>query len=128
MILLGIVQPNAVKERKRGILYPDDTFYIYWDMYISLILLISCLITPLNFAFQDELEAIEWYVICGYIIDIFFAIEIVINFNSAYINDLSDIEDDRKKISKEYFSGWFMVDFVSILPLEIVLLAIAKAS
>ena len=58
MILLGIRAPKFVKERKRCILYPDDTFYIYWDMFMSFILLISCLITPLNFAFSRELEAI----------------------------------------------------------------------
>jgi hypothetical protein len=51
MILLGILTPNVIEERKRFMLYPDDTFYIYWDMFISLILLISCMITPLNFAF-----------------------------------------------------------------------------
>ena len=51
MILLGILTPNDVKEKKRMMLYPDDCFYIYWDMFISFILLISCMITPLNFAF-----------------------------------------------------------------------------
>ena len=58
MILLGILTPNDVQEKKKFMLYPDDSFYIYWDMYVSVILLISCMITPLNFAFQDELESI----------------------------------------------------------------------
>ena len=51
MILLGILTPNDVQEKKSFMLYPDDSFYIYWDMGISVILLISCMITPLNFAF-----------------------------------------------------------------------------
>jgi hypothetical protein len=58
MILLGILTPNDVEEKKSFMLYPDDTFYIYWDMWISVILLVSCMITPLNFAFQEELESI----------------------------------------------------------------------
>lgn len=58
LILLGIKAPKFVKSRKRCLLYPDDGFYIYFDMFISLILLISCMITPLNFAFQTELEGI----------------------------------------------------------------------
>ena len=58
MILLGILTPNDIEKRKKFILYPDDKFYIYWDMFISVILLISCLITPLNFAFATELESI----------------------------------------------------------------------
>lgn len=94
-------------------------------MLISVILLISCLITPLNFAFQSELEAIQWYVNCGITIDIFFAIEIILNFNSSYLNDINDVVDDRKMIFKNYFYGWFPVDLVSIIPLELLLLAIA---
>jgi hypothetical protein len=79
-------------------LYPDDTFFMYWDMYISIILLISCMITPLNFAFQVELESIQWYVNCGWAIDIFFAIEIVLTYNTAFIDEYSDVVDDRKMI------------------------------
>jgi len=58
MILLGIRSPNFVSERKKFMQYPDDSFYIYFDMFISVILLISCMITPLNFAFSSELESI----------------------------------------------------------------------
>jgi hypothetical protein len=74
------------------------------------------------------LESLEWYVNCGIAIDIFFAIEIVLNFNSSYLDDACDVIDDRKMIFNQYFYGWFTVDFVSILPLEVVLLAIAKNS
>jgi hypothetical protein len=86
MIILGIRDPKFVKNRKKFMFYPDDPFSIYWEMWISLILLISCIITPLNFAFQEELESIQWYVNCGIIIDVFFAIEIVINYNSSFVN------------------------------------------
>lgn len=100
MILLGLKPPTNITDRKRCMLYPDDTFFMYWDMYISVILLISCMITPLNFAFQVELESIKWYVNCGWAIDIFFAIEIVLTYNSAFIDDYSDVVDDRKMIFK----------------------------
>ena len=126
MILLGIRAPKFIKNRKKCILYPDDTFYIYWDMFISVILLVSCMITPLNFAFQSELEAIQWYVNCGIAIDCFFALEIVLNFNSSYVEvESNEVIDDRKKIFDMYFKGWFVVDLVSILPLELILVAIA---
>jgi len=95
-------------------------------MFISLILLVSCMITPLNFAFQVELESIQWYVNCGIIIDLFFALVFVINFNSSYVDDVNEIIDNRKAIFRAYFYGWFPVDVISILPLEIILLAIAS--
>jgi len=65
---------------------------------------------------------------CGYVIDIFFAIEIILNYNSAYIDDMGDVIDNRKMIFRQYFNGWFSVDLVSILPLEIVLLALADST
>ena len=63
--------------------------------------------------------------ICGYIIDIFFALEILINFNSAIIDKHGDIVDERKEICKEYLKGWFFVDLISIIPLDIFLKALA---
>jgi len=39
-----------------------------------------------------------------------------------------DVIDNRKKIFNQYFSGWFTVDLVSILPLEVILIAIAENS
>ena len=60
--------------------------------------------------------------ICGYAIDIFFFLEIIINFNSAFIDKAGDIVDDRKLISSEYLRGWFFVDLISIIPLDILLL------
>ena len=95
-------------------------------MFISVILLISCSITPLNFAFSEELEAITWYMACGYAIDIFFALEIVINFNSAFINKEGEQIDDRKEICSEYLGGWFFVDLISIIPLDVLLIALSK--
>jgi len=41
------------------------------------------------------------------------------------VNEVNDIIDDRKEIFRMYFYGWFFVDLISILPLEIILLAIA---
>jgi len=96
MILLGLRAPEFIVRRKSCILYPNDTFFIYWDMWISLVLLVSCLITPVNFAFQDELDAIVWYVWFNYMIDMFFFLELITNFNTAYSNSNKDLIDDRK--------------------------------
>ena len=86
------------------------------------------MITPVNFAFQDELETIMWYTVFNYAIDIFFFFELIINFNSAYTDDKKEIVDNRKQIAKRYLSGWFFIDFISILPLDIILLYFVEGS
>ena len=69
-----------------------------------------------------------WYVVFNYVIDIFFFFELIINFNSAFVNDDKEIVDNRKKIAKRYLSGWFFIDFVSILPLDIILMSFVEGS
>ena len=56
----------------------------------------------------------------NYTIDIFFFIDILVNFNSAYIDESYEVIDDRKKIAKSYLVSWFLIDFLSIVPFELV--------
>jgi len=58
-----------------------------------------------------------------YSIDIFFFIDIVVNFNSAYIDESYEVIDDRKKIAHSYLVSWFLIDFLSIVPFELIIVA-----
>ena len=54
-------------------------------------------------------------------VDFFFFIDIIYNFNTWYEDeDLNEVLD-RKLITKRYIKGWFMIDVVSILPFDILL-------
>ena len=44
--------------KKKNLLYPEDTFKVNWDLFITLILLISCITTPFRIAFGDLKEPI----------------------------------------------------------------------
>ena len=41
-------------DAKPYILYPEDHMKVQWDLFITLILLISCMHTPLKIAFQGD--------------------------------------------------------------------------
>lgn len=41
------------KQKKACLLYPEDPIKKYWDFYITIILLISCVTTPLRIAFGE---------------------------------------------------------------------------
>jgi|APSaa5957512535_1039671.scaffolds.fasta_scaffold356211_1 hypothetical protein len=58
----------------------------------------------------------------NYSIDGFFFIDIIVNFNSAYTNESYEVIDDRKKIAKQYLLSWFLVDFLSIVPFELIVM------
>ena len=62
--------------------YPEDSYKMNWDLFIALILVFTCIMTPAVMAF-DEALGIEWDWILG-IIDGLFFVDCIIIFNSAY--------------------------------------------
>jgi hypothetical protein len=102
---------------KACIFYPEDAFKVNWDPFITIILLISCILTPLRIAFGGETEPLGWEIINN-TIDVFFLFDIIIIFNSAFYDDDYNIIDDRWALAKAYFHSWFFIDFLAIVPFE----------
>ena len=50
--------------------------------------------------------------------DFIFLLDIFVNFNSAMENESYQIIDDRKMIARHYLRGWFLIDFISVIPVE----------
>lgn len=69
------------EDRKAYLFYPEDEWKANWDLFITLILLFTCVATPANIAFKDE-NSLKW-TISMYIIDSLFLLDILIIFNSA---------------------------------------------
>jgi hypothetical protein len=103
--------------KKKYLIYPESKLNSFWELFMTLVLLTTCIITPLNIAFHDENQ--QSGVFDDPVIDILFLIDIIIIFNSAFYNEDMELIEDRKKIGKAYLSGWFTVDFLAIVPFEI---------
>lgn len=52
------------------------------------------------------------------VFDLFFLCDLFVNFLSAYEDDHKKIIDEPKRIAKEYLQGWFLIDFVAVLPIS----------
>ena len=119
--LIGLTLPSIEKDdRVAYLIYPEDSFKeLFWDVLLSLILLLTCILTPFTLAFSDQVSEIEWYVALEWTIDALFLIDIFINFNTAYYRDDFEMETDRRVIAYNYVTGWFFVDFISILPFDL---------
>jgi hypothetical protein len=98
-------------------LYPDDKFKTHWDMYITLVLLLTCFLTPYRQAF-DSLDTYEWNA-ASYTLDICLLVDIIIIFNSAYTDDDFRLIEDRKTIACVYLKSWFWIDIVAIIPFDL---------
>ena len=84
---------------------------------MTLILMVSCLLTPLEIAFsRGTSDALSTQAIVDYSFDSLFFIDVLVIFNSAYLNEEFVVIDNRKQISETYLKGWFTVDIVSSIP------------
>lgn len=45
------IEKLALGKRKKFILYPDEYFKLRWDIFVSILLIISIIATPLDIAF-----------------------------------------------------------------------------
>eukprot|EP01047_Picozoa_sp_COSAG01_P055436 COSAG01_NODE_6173_length_3811_cov_4.771013_3_plen_166_part_00 len=50
--------------------------------------------------------------------DVYFAVDIVLNFHTAYFDDEDVLEFRLRKIRRKYLSSWFAVDALSCLPIS----------
>jgi hypothetical protein len=105
--------------RKVFMFYPEDRMKGTWDLFITLVLLITCLYTPIEIAFDEGQGGST--PLFSVLIDICFILDIIVIFNSAYYTVDMDIIDDRKNICCSYLSGWFLIDLMSVIPFEIIL-------
>ena len=119
-------------EKRCCFFLPHGTFRICWDIMQVAILLYVALVYPVRAATQiyPVWGSLECNIdIC---IDLWFWADIVINFRTAFKTDHEDhLEVDLRKIAQRYVcgfkmpgGGWFVVDLISSLPINYVMLAV----
>lgn len=105
------------EHRKRFLCYPEDALKGYWDLIISLALVLTCSITPFAIAFvDDENETLQ---IFDLTVDVLFVIDILVIFNSAFYDEDYKLTDQYQQIATNYLRGWFLLDFLAIFPFNI---------
>lgn len=92
---------------KAELLFPLGRFKFRWDLLMLVFIIYSCISVPFRFGMSHEATGIWLYIEAA--VSIFFITDIVLVFNTAYL------EGDRLILSRElirhkYISGWFVVD------------------
>ena len=104
------------------IIYPENRIKQIWELFMILVLLISCLITPIEIAFAKSTTPADGYdmhTIVGFVFDSLFFIDVIVIFFSAYVDDNLKLVDKRSTITTSYLTGWFTVDLISSVPFSI---------
>jgi CRP-like cAMP-binding protein len=105
----------------RYLILPNDVPKQIWDTYMTFLVIFISFVVPYRVAFITEDEGISNWDITMIIIDSCFAVDIVLNFFTAYINDNKEYVLDRKLIIRHYLLTWFFLDVVSCIPFNLIL-------
>ena len=89
-----------------------------WDILIILLALWNCIYIPIDVAYKPEKG--PGMVASDSVIDILFALDVVINFMTTYINPKTGVVvTNPKRIVKNYiFRGRFFVDLLASIPFD----------
>lgn len=99
------------------IFYPDSLFRGLWDVISLVFIAFQATLIPLSIAFPES--PVEW-VELDYAMQIFFCLDIFLNFNLAYY-ELGALVINRKAIAKRYALSWLVFDAIATFPNELVI-------
>ena len=117
------------KLRQGFLLDPNQKFMRQWDVVTMVALLFTATVTPYEVALlETELDALFFV---NRLVDLVFVSDMVMNFFLMYRENAElggGMVRDKKRIRRHYLRGWFALDFISILPFDIVAFALRSSS
>jgi hypothetical protein len=125
----SLQEEGSVTQVHWSVIYHDNKIKVSWDIFIILLVLFNCYTIPMAVAFQN----ISWmrsspYAIAEMLIDISFAIDILLAFRTTFITPGGNLESDPKTIAKTYLcSKDFPIDLAATIPFEAVFLIVLPA-
>jgi potassium channel len=100
-------------------IYPTDVWKFAWDCLSCAAVLYAVAEIPFTIGFlSDSPDSFAATVLDDFLV-VIFGIEIILAFNSAYVEPVSGILiTDRKKIAIRYCKFWLWIDLASMLPVK----------
>ena len=99
------------------LLSPASHFKQRWDPFIQMLVVYNSGFIPLSLAFAYRLATT--HTIADYAVDLLFVMDMVVSCSTVYHNQHFELVIDRRKIVSHYVRTWFVIDLLSILPLEV---------
>uniref|UniRef100_A0A3Q1JNV3 Cyclic nucleotide-binding domain-containing protein n=1 Tax=Anabas testudineus TaxID=64144 RepID=A0A3Q1JNV3_ANATE len=119
-------EQERVKSAGNWIIHPYSDFRFYWDFTMLMFMVGNLIIIPVGITFFKDETTTAW-IIFNVVSDTFFLMDLVLNFRTGIVfEDNTEIILDPKKIKKKYLKSWFVVDFVSSIPVDYIFLIVEK--
>ena len=115
---------TIVSVQRLFLIHPKDKRKTAWDGLIGLLIIYSVLTVPIQVAFISATvtKSGKSALLFESVIDVFFLLDILLNFNTAYFSEQDDaFIAIRKRIVFTYLRSWFVVDAISCIPFDTLL-------
>ncbi|KAF5406298.1 Hyperpolarization-activated cyclic nucleotide-modulated cation channel splice variant ABs-II [Paragonimus heterotremus] len=95
----------------------------YWDLIMLVLLIANLIILPVAISFFNDDLSIHW-IVFNTISDVIFITDIAVKFRTGIVtNDYADeIILNPKEITRHYLKSWFVLDFISSIPMDYIYL------
>ncbi|XP_029010375.1 potassium/sodium hyperpolarization-activated cyclic nucleotide-gated channel 3 [Betta splendens] len=115
---------ERVKSAGFWIIHPYSDFRFYWDLTMLLLMVGNLIIIPVGITFFKDEHTPPW-IVFNVVSDTFFLMDLVLNFRTGIVKeDNTEIILDPQQIKIKYLKGWFVVDFISSIPVDYIFLIV----
>jgi hypothetical protein len=117
-------------ENGRSLLMPDSAMRAVWDFMNLVLLTWTTFEIPVSMLFMEHAPEYDnvslgckWdaFMIINLIVDTLFLIDVLVSFNTAYLDKNAILVDDRRAIACNYMKSWFLLDVSTSIPLDQIL-------
>lgn len=115
--------PDVLGKADRCLLLPLGYARLIWDLIAFLCILLELWMTPFQLIFCDNFQTPRGIEVMSYVINAFFACDVVLNFNTGYIDGDTMIMQ-RRLIISNYVRSWFFVDLLATVPWDLILMSL----
>jgi len=112
-----------------NVIHPYSAFRWYWDILMTLFLMVTLITDPLRMTFFGEslMEGSSFHVQVGLVITAMYLTDILLNFRTGLIDQSTQLVNlDTEIIARKYACGWFMVDVLSTIPFDLIFIVYTK--
>ncbi|XP_016348184.1 potassium/sodium hyperpolarization-activated cyclic nucleotide-gated channel 2-like [Sinocyclocheilus anshuiensis] len=117
-------EQERVKSFGVWIIHPYSDFRFFWDFVMLCLMMGNLIILPWGITFFEDQNTLPW-ITFNVASDTLFLADLVLNFRTGIMEgDNSQIILDPQVISRRYLRGWFLVDFISSIPVDYIFLVV----
>ena len=118
---------HRMRVTRRGFVNPRSSWMGVWDMTTAVALLYTATVTPFEVGL-DLPTRIDALFFINQVINVIFMVDICLQFFLPIPDHQGELIRDRKLIAMRYLKSWFVLDVVSVLPLDIYVVTLDEES